>query len=63
MDPTTILSIERRIDTSLPYLVYIIKIANEATPIRRKIHAKTHKDKEGIPAMFYNNQIFCGLYV
>ena len=43
--------IESRTDTSLPYLVYNTKTINEINPIKRKIHAKTHKDKEGILAI------------
>jgi len=58
MEAITILSIESRIDISLPYLVYINKIVNEANPIRRKIHAKTQIVKEGIPAILYNNKFF-----
>ena len=45
------LMIESRTDTSLPYLVYTIKTINEVNPVMRKIHAKTHKDKEGTPAI------------
>ena len=43
--------IESRTDTSLPYLVYIIKTVKETSPITRNIHPKTHIDKEGIPAI------------
>ena len=51
IEAITILIIESRTDTSLPYLVYIIKIVKDTNPITRNNHAKTHNDKEGILAI------------
>ena len=51
IEAITILIIESRTDTSLPYLVYIIKIVKDTNPIIRNNHAKTHNDKEGILAI------------
>jgi len=42
---------DNRTDFSLPYLVYTIRMANAINPMIRKIHAKTHNDKEGIVAI------------
>jgi len=50
--------IESRIDTSLPYLEYNIKIIKDTSPITKNIHAKTHIDKEGISAISNYNNFF-----
>jgi len=52
------LMIESRIDTSLPYLEYNIKIIKDTSPITKNIHAKTHIDKEGISAISNYNNFF-----
>jgi hypothetical protein len=55
------LIIDNRMDISLPYLVYMIKIANEINPIIRKIQPKTHIAKDGTSVMSYK-EFFCILY-
>ena len=50
--------IDSRTDTSLPYLVYNIKIVKDTNPIIRNNHAKTHNDKEGILAITIQNNFF-----
>jgi len=52
---------DNRIDISLPYLVYMIKTANEISPIITKIQAKTHIAKDGTSVMSYK-EFFCILY-
>lgn len=39
--------IDNLIEISLPYLVYIMSIAKVINPIIKKIHAKTHKARDG----------------
>jgi len=50
---------ESRTDFSLPYLVYTTKTTRAMIPIIRKIHAKSHKVKDGNSAICCSHFFCC----
>jgi hypothetical protein len=58
IEAITILITESRTDFSLPYLVYTTKITRAMMPIKRKIHAKSHKVKDANSTICNNHFFF-----